>query len=807
MGKSLLADVQDSVCVRRRCLVSRGGSSIDLDQLVDLGATNSPHEICERAGGGQSDYTAGGSSARNSTPLVSFIFTLHNNPIMATTSILDAFRVAHETESAEFVILDDASDADMGPVYKLCAKLKDLFGTRIALLRNKKSAGYGASNNAALAYARGEYALLLNSDLSLLPGALSMLLRTMEKYPRAGMVGPLMLSPSGHVMEAGGHVFRYAKVATFGRNSLPSDLTMQHARPVDYISAACLLIRRKLFSELGLFDKQFEPAYYEDTDAALTHLRAGYYTVLQPLALAVHAEGKSYPNEEKTKLMEVRQKRFHKKHRDIVDAYCPELAPTCPSVTSMEAISYSFMARQRNHVLMLESHIPEPDNDLESVRLAEIVRLIIDMGYFVTFEALPSSAGRNVRYVLSLLADGVNVLPPGSLRDMVNRAFPPETGSATFIPSPKRCPWDVVWIGGFDVFFYHIEDLKKVCPEVPIIYDTVDLRFWRERQAFELELRGRQFSHGEDGLVALTQKELDDTEAMELSYVKMSNVALVGGQEERRLLTKMVPDSVPVLFPSNIYQSVNESIDDPSTRRGGIFAADACDRWSRIAVAFIVKEVLNEDFVASHKDFTLHIVWSNSRRCGDSVGEQFWNHPLVEVHRDGTSERSIILHKNVRMLLVPPQVSGSFRADVGLAMLQGLPVIGPRAAIKGMFLVDGESALLAETAADYRAAIDRVSGSLALFNSLRRGGWDVMRRHFSPDAARRTLRDLFFKIGVALPDMAGSLARNCGKVGLDIDMPEECSDCWHCVHNPAYFPPPMLPYTDTRYFGIEPAFR
>jgi hypothetical protein len=59
---------------------------------------------------------------------------------------------------------------------------------------------------------------------------------------------------------------------------------------IDYISDACLL-RGQLFLDLGLFDPRFEPAYCEDTDVALVHLRHTWVTTIsQPLSVAMHSD-------------------------------------------------------------------------------------------------------------------------------------------------------------------------------------------------------------------------------------------------------------------------------------------------------------------------------------------------------------------------------------------------------------------------------------------------------------------------------------------------------------------------------------
>ncbi|KAI9018355.1 hypothetical protein DFJ74DRAFT_676909 [Hyaloraphidium curvatum] len=798
-GRSLLPDVPDWVCERQECLRAPNVNRIVvLDDLLRGTAWKRKENrsaVCEPPRGGQRKQAGVGSAG----PVVSFIFTLHNKPLMAAVSILDAFRSARELSSAEFVILDDASSDDMSLVSILCANLRNLFGADVTMLRNRVSAGYGASNNAALSYARGELALLLNSDLSLLPGALTLLLRTMRSFPRAGMVGPLMVSPQGTVMEAGGTVFRYAVPANFGRGSMPAELPLQHARAVDYISAACLLVRRKLFLGLGLFDKQFEPAYYEDTDAAFTHLRSGYLTVLQPLALAVHAEGSSYSDASKTTLMNSRQRLFHAKHRDVLDSYCPTLEPDCQDVTYTEAMVYSSVTRQPAQILVLEDIVPEPDRDSGSIRLAETLRILVSLGYSVSFEAQTGAVSRGVRYMLPLVADGVNVLPPGSVKDVSKRASFKGSQPETMVNEERRCPWKIIWIARRGVFRQHIDTVRKLCPGTPIVYDTIDLHFLRERRAFELDLQAQ--SGKGNGHLVMKDKELGDSEAVELGFVKMSNTTIVVSPSEATILAQKVPGSNVVLL-SNIYPDPVKTPGNFSGRQGALFVGNMCHPPNRDAVRFIVEDILKQG--PSPKwdpGFRMHFVWSNSRGCPDPVLEAAEAHPLVRVHRDVSDQELIDIHSKVLMLVAPLRYGAGVKGKVNFALLQGLPVVGSRMAIEGMFLVDGESALVAETGGDFRGAMDRLSNNRDLWSKLREGGWAVMKKHFSRDVAASTLTRLLSDLG-APPPIAhnGSLARPC-QVDLAAPLPDSCGSCWHCSQNPLYFPPPLLPFTDPRYFA------
>ena len=78
-----------------------------------------------------------------------------------------------------------------------------------------------------------------------------------------GAVGPKLVYPDGQLQEAGAIVWSDGTTYTYGRGDDPSKPEYNYVREVDYCSAACLLVRRDLFEQLGGFDERYAPAYCE----------------------------------------------------------------------------------------------------------------------------------------------------------------------------------------------------------------------------------------------------------------------------------------------------------------------------------------------------------------------------------------------------------------------------------------------------------------------------------------------------------------------------------------------------------------
>jgi len=95
---------------------------------------------------------------------------------------------------------------------------------------------------------------------------------------------------NGKILDAGGIIFTDASAWQYGRG-VPARSAQAHpyhyVRDVDYGTAACLLIRRALFLDLGMYDPRYaedKGAYYEDTDMSFHVRSAGLRVLYTPFA-------------------------------------------------------------------------------------------------------------------------------------------------------------------------------------------------------------------------------------------------------------------------------------------------------------------------------------------------------------------------------------------------------------------------------------------------------------------------------------------------------------------------------------------
>jgi len=194
------------------------------------------------------------------------------------------------TTTAEILVIDNASnDASLESIERL--------RNRVNFVRNSVNRGFAAAVNQAFHATSTAYVLILNPDLRAMPGAV----RLMEDF----------LDGNPHVAAVGGHVGdryspkRLPSITTLVRENLGFPAVgAVYDRPgaggghrpplqVEQPAAAALMIRRDAYDDIGDFDEQFFPAWYEDVDFCQRLKTKGWQVYFVPDAQFIHEGGYS----------------------------------------------------------------------------------------------------------------------------------------------------------------------------------------------------------------------------------------------------------------------------------------------------------------------------------------------------------------------------------------------------------------------------------------------------------------------------------------------------------------------------------
>jgi len=197
----------------------------------------------------------------------------------------------------EVVVVDNAS-ADGSP-----AAVAGEFPDAI-LVVNADNVGFARACNQGVARSSGRTVLFLNSDAEPRPGSLTALVRHLGDHPRAGAVGPRLAHPDGGSPRS---CFRFPSLtrplldfALVRRLAGPrfsltlplGDRRLAEGGAVDWLSGACLLVRREALDAVGRFDERYF-MYFEDTDLCRRLWAAGWEVRFWPGAEVLHVGGAS----------------------------------------------------------------------------------------------------------------------------------------------------------------------------------------------------------------------------------------------------------------------------------------------------------------------------------------------------------------------------------------------------------------------------------------------------------------------------------------------------------------------------------
>jgi N-acetylglucosaminyl-diphospho-decaprenol L-rhamnosyltransferase len=168
----------------------------------------------------------------------------------------------------------------------------------IRLICNTDNVGFARANNQAIRTTQSEYVLLLNSDTIARPDALAGLVRFMDQWPQAGAAGPRLLRPDGKPQPYAfggdprpGYLLARAANRLLFRRYL-HDWATEAVQEVDWVSGACMLVRRAAIEQIGLLDEKMF-MYFEDNEWCFRLRRADWQVYYNPQVAITHLGGQS----------------------------------------------------------------------------------------------------------------------------------------------------------------------------------------------------------------------------------------------------------------------------------------------------------------------------------------------------------------------------------------------------------------------------------------------------------------------------------------------------------------------------------
>jgi N-acetylglucosaminyl-diphospho-decaprenol L-rhamnosyltransferase len=200
--------------------------------------------------------------------------------------------------SFEILVVDSASSDDTVAMVR-----REFPHTR--LYASDTNLGYTGGNNLGIQESTGRHLLLLNPDTELLGDALGTMVDYMDRHPSVGVIGPQLLWPDGQVQSSRRRFPSLATAlvdSTFLQKWFPAHPVLQRyyvldrsddaISQVDWVTGACIVVRRLVVEQVGLLDDTFF-MYSEELDWQRRIKEKGWEVIYLPAARVVHYEGES----------------------------------------------------------------------------------------------------------------------------------------------------------------------------------------------------------------------------------------------------------------------------------------------------------------------------------------------------------------------------------------------------------------------------------------------------------------------------------------------------------------------------------
>lgn len=254
-------------------------------------------------------------------PLVSILIPNYNHKAILKTCIDSLYNV-NTYKNFEIVIVENNStEKEIFEYYEELKKLHD----NIQVVTYKGEFNYSRINNFGMKYTKGDYVLLLNNDTEVIsPNALSEMVGCILR-PEVGAVGAKLLYEDDTVQHAGVVVgfSGYAGHVNHGINKDDYGYMVRARINCNYsaVTAACMMIKKSVFNQVGGFDEQFVVAC-NDVDLCLKICKEKYLIVYNAFALWHHYESKSrgYDDASQEKMWRFNKEveKFQDKWKDVL---------------------------------------------------------------------------------------------------------------------------------------------------------------------------------------------------------------------------------------------------------------------------------------------------------------------------------------------------------------------------------------------------------------------------------------------------------------------------------------------------------
>lgn len=596
----------------------------------------------------------------------------------------------------ELLIVDNNSSDDT-------AKMLDAIdGAKI--IRNTENLGFVKAVNQAADSAAGEYILLLNNDAVIEKNALSNAVSLIENDESIGAVGAKIKLLDGSTQEAGSIIWSDGACLGYGRGKAPDSYEFMFQRDVDYCSGAFLMFRSKDFNELGGFDLDYAPAYYEESDFCIRLQKKGLRIVYNPSSEITHYEFASSGGlEGATKLQAEHREVLCKKHSDFLEKQLPNDS------------SNVLRARTRNdfpNILVIDDRVPYPSLGAGYPRCSNLLHELSEMDFNISFYPLLFPE-ENWEEVYQTLSNKIEVVLDSGHDEL-----------QSFLESRKDFYQYVVVSRVHNMeFFNHCLSLDPdLLGDAKIIYDAEAVS--APREILRMEFLGEAMSAEEQ--VELVDKELEQSKLAE-KIVAVSQSEADIFQRHGYTDTVVLGHTIASNPGSNSFVQRDGLLFVGALRDEGSPNVDSL-LWFLINVFPLIEREI--------PGIKLNVVGDNSAPSLATIKKD-------NINFTGRLDSIEQMYNSCRVFIAPTRFAAGIPHKIHEAAAKGLPSVTTALLAKQLSWQDGSELLVADNPEDYAARCIQLHSDEKLWQDIREAGLKAIEDDCSEETFRRNLAGLF----------------------------------------------------------------
>lgn len=511
----------------------------------------------------------------------------------------------------------------------------------------------------------------------------------LNNFPDTGIILPMVEDDEKKISHAFGQITREGNINTFPVGMDAAHPSNGYVREVDAAEAPFFVIHAgNVLNNLpDNFLEGYSTVRYQMTELIWRLKEVGVTTRFEP---AVGFIGKRFEDKVSYDILEQDRLSFFKKWKSRLFY----------KSSAYDDLSVLLNPEKKNRVLLIDHTLPTFDEDSGSLRMYEILRLLIRLGFKVTF--LPDNLDNSPKYKRALECLGIEV-------------FCGDYGISDALAGRQ---YDIIILSRVDVGQRYMNLVKLLNPRARIYYDTVDIHYVRELRQSEIE--------GDASLYKRAVK----TRQKELSNCIMADVVFTVTEEDKRHLLKEIPLLNCFVLP-NIHRQLHFDISWESTD-GLVFIGNYNHTPNEDAVFYFVENVF-PIIKARIPDIRLYLIGSHMRENmkaleSESIKAVGW---VEEVEPELVKRRVMVSYL---------RYGAGMKGKIGQAMSLGLPVVSTSIGAEGMGLKDGETVVVADDPDSFAERICEIYTDKKMWEKVSENSRNYIYSQYGTDAVGQRLK-------------------------------------------------------------------